>query len=63
MRGCADCTPGERVRVWDAGVVYKGEVTGVELAMAVYDIGVTILYDGEPATVNERLGNFEWELI
>ena len=61
--GCADCAPGERVRVWDAGFVYEGEVTGVELAMDVYDIGVTILYDGETTTVNERLGSFEWGLL
>ena len=61
--GCADCAPGERVRVWDASFVYEGEVTGVELAMDVYDIGVTILYDGETTTVNERLGSFEWELL
>ena len=63
VRGCADCEQGERVRVWAEGVVYEGEVTGVELAMDVYDIGVTILYDGETATVNERLGSFEWELL
>ena len=62
-RGCAACEQGERVRVWAEGVVYEGEVTGVEPAMDVYDIGVTILYDGETATVNERLGSFEWELL
>ena len=63
VRGCAVCEQGERVRVWAEGVVYEGEVTGVEPAMDVYDIGVTILYDGETATVNERLGSFEWELL
>ena len=31
--------------------------------MDVYDIGVTILYDGETTTVNERLGSFEWGLL
>ena len=61
--GCADCTPGARVRVWATGLAHEGEVTGVELAMDVYDIGVSILYDGEQITVNERLGSFEWELL
>ena len=63
VRGCANCTPGERVRVWATGLAHEGEVTGVELAMDVYDIGVNILYDGEQITVNERLGSFEWELL
>ena len=62
-RGCTACTPGQRVRVWDAGEIHEGEVTDVEVGLDVYSTGVTILYDDEPGTCNERLGNFEWELI
>ena len=60
---CTECTPGNRVRVWSAGEKYEGEVFGVEMALGAYDVGVTIWYDGEPKTVREGLGSYEWELM